>query len=166
MPTMSEQRIVANKAVHFTFSIADENGEQLEHSDSPIGYVHGAHSPILPKVSDALGGHKVGDVVEICITPTDGFGPYLPEMTFTDDIDNVPEKFRQLGAEIEMKNDSGEARPFRVSKIEDGKLTLDGNHPLAGKTLHFSVTITEISDASNAEIASGHLQDGPHGQLQ
>ena len=163
---MSEQRIVANKAVHFTYFIIDELGEQLEHSDIPIGYVHGANSPILAKIGESLGGHKVSDVIEITVSPEDGFGLYRPEMTFTDELDNVPPEFRQIGAEVEMKNDDGEVRQFRVSTIEDGELTLDGNHPLAGKTLTFTITVTEIRDASTEEIVSGELADGPSGQLQ
>jgi len=163
---MSEQRIVANKAVHFTYFIIDEHGEQLERSDIPIGYVHGANSPILPKIGESLGGHKVSDVVEITVGPEEGFGPRRPELSFTDDLDNVPPEFRQIGAEVEMQNDNGDVRPFRVSKIEDGKLTVDGNHPLAGKTIDFTITITEIRDAGNQEIASGQVSEGPFGQLQ
>lgn len=163
---MAEQRIMANKAVHFTYFIVDENGEQLERSDVPIGYVHGANSPILPRIAESLGGHKIGDVVEITVTPEQGFGPHRPEMTFTDDLDNVPAEYRQVGTQVEMRNDSGDVRPFRVVSVDDGKLTLDGNHPLAGKTLTFTVSITEIRDASTEEIASGQLDDTPHGQLQ
>jgi FKBP-type peptidyl-prolyl cis-trans isomerase SlyD len=163
---MSDQRIVANKAVHFTYHIIDEHGTQLEHSDIPIGYVHGANSAILPKIGESLGGHKVGDVIDITVSPEEGFGPYLKELTFTDDVDNVPPEFRQIGADVEMRNEQGEVRQFHVAKIENGKLTVDGNHPLAGKTLRFTVTITEIRDASNEEIANGQLVDGPHGQLQ
>jgi len=163
---MSDQRIVANKAVHFTYFISDENGGQLESSDIPIGYIHGTNSPILPKIGAALGGHKVGDVIEIDVGPADGFGPYRPDLTFTDDVANVPAEFQQLGAQVEMKNEAGEMRQFRVSRIEEGKLTLDGNHPLAGKTLQFTVTITEIRDASNDEISSGQVVDGPSGPLQ
>ena len=163
---MSEQRIVANKAVHFTYFINDEHGKQLERSDIPIGYIHGANSPILPRIGESLGGHKVGDVVEITVSPEQGFGPHLEEMTFTDEINNVPPEFRQIGAQVEMQNDNGDVRPFRVARMEDGKLTLDGNHPLAGKTLTFTVAITEIRDASTEEISSGQLADGPHGPLQ
>jgi len=157
---------MANKAVHFTYYIVDDTGDQMERSDIPIGYVHGGNSPILPKIGEALGGHKVGDVVEVTVSPEEGFGPYQAEMTFTDDLDNVPAEFHRIGAEVEMQNGSGEARQFRVSHIEDGKLTVDGNHPLAGKTLQFTITITEIHDASNEEIASGELSSGPFGQLQ
>ena len=157
---------MANKAVHFTYFITDENGEQIERSDIPIGYVQGGNSPILPKIGESLGGHKVGDVVEITVLPEEGFGPHLPEMTFADDIDNVPPEFRHIGAEVEMQNDDGETRQFRVSQIEGDKLTLDGNHPLAGKTIDFTITITEIRDAGNQEIASGQVSEGPFGQLQ
>ena len=163
---MPEQRVMVNKAVHFTYFIIDESGEQMERSDIPIGYIHGANSPILPKIGESLAGHKVGDVIEVTVSPEDGFGPHRSEMTFTDDIDNVPPEFRHIGAEVEMQSDNGDVRKFRVSRIDDDKLTVDGNHPLAGQTISFHITITEIRDAGNEEIASGKLEDGPFGMMQ
>ena len=163
---MSEQRVAANKAVHFKYYITDDSGDQVERSDIPVGYVHGGNSPILPKLGVALAGHAVNDSVEVTVSAAEGFGPHRPELTFTDDLDNVPPEFRHVGAEVEMQNDSGESKKFVVSRVENGKLTVDGNHPLAGKTITFHLTITEIRDASNEEIASGQLSDGPFGPLQ
>ena len=163
---VSEQRVEVNKAVHFTYFISDDTGNRVEHSDIPVGYIHGANSPILPRLGEVLSGRSVGDQVEVTVGPEEGFGPHRPELTFIDDLKNVPSEFRQIGAEVEMKNDRGESKKFVVSKIEGDKLTVDGNHPLAGKTITFHLTITEIRDASNEEIASGQLSEGPFGLLQ
>ena len=163
---MSEQRVSANKAVHFTYFIIDQSGDQVEHSDVPIGYIHSSTSSILPKLGESMDGHAVDDVIEVSVSAEEGFGPHRPELTFTDDIANVPEQFHHVGAEVEMQNDEGEVKKFRVSAIENGKLTIDGNHPFAGQAIKFTVTITEIRDASNEEIASGQVADGPFGPLQ
>ena len=80
-----------------------------------------------------------------------GFGPHDPSLTFTDDIDNVPPQFRQVGAEVQMQNDQGETRSFHVTRVEGGKVTVDGNHPFAGKVLTVRARIEEVRDAREGE---------------
>ena len=84
-------------------------------------------------------------------------GPHDPTLTFTDDIENVPPQYRQVGAEVEFQNEDGEVKTFVVSKIENGKLTVDANHPLAGKNLLYRVKLVEIREATAEERASGVL---------
>ena len=67
----------------------------------------------------------------------------------------MPAQFRRVGAEVQMQNDAGETRSFFVSKIEDNKLTVDGNHPFAGKTLTYAVTVADIRDATEEEKQKG-----------
>lgn len=153
------ERVAKNKAVYITYRILDQLGEIVENYDLPIGYVHGANSGLLEKVERSLDGRQVDDVVEVILSPEEGFGEHKPEMTFTDDIDNVPPEFRQVGADVEMQNDKGETRVFKVSNISNGKLTVDGNHPLAGQTIKFILTIARIRDASPQEIANGKPDD-------
>jgi len=89
------------------------------------------------------------------LPPEKALGYHDTAMTFTDDIANVPPEFRRVGAEVEMQNDRGETRSFFVSKIEADKLTVDGNHPFAGKTLTYAVTVADIRDASEEEKQKG-----------
>jgi len=152
---MAEQRVTQEKVVSFTYSILDESGEILEQSDLPISYVHGGRHDMFEKVEEALEGCLVGDSVLVSLTPEEGFGPHDPSLTYTDDLENVPPEFRRVGAEVEMMNDQGEARKFTVSSIEDGRLTVDGNHPMAGKTVTFSIRVADIRDATPDEIANG-----------
>lgn len=149
---MTEQTIENFKYVQFTYTIQDDSGMLLEQVDVPISYVHGAESGLIEKLEQALVGHKVGDKVSITLAPEEGFGPHRPELTYTDDIDNVPEQFRWVGAEVEMQNDSGEVKTFRVSEITNGKLTVDGNHPFAGRNLRFTVEVRNIRGATPEEI--------------
>ncbi|MEN8130054.1 MAG: peptidylprolyl isomerase [Pseudomonadota bacterium] len=152
---MTQQQIDKHKFVQFTYSITDQQSNILEQVDIPMSYVHGTDSGLLEKVERALRGHKVGDRVSVKLSPDEGFGPHHREMTYIDDIQNVPEQFRRLGAEVQMQNDRGETKTFRVSKIENGKLTVDGNHPLAGKTLIFTIDVRDIRDATPEEIVQG-----------
>ncbi len=142
--------------VSIAYSILDEeNGEVLEKSDLPVAYVHQGHNNMFPEVEAVLDGKKSGDQVEVILIPEQAFGFRDPNEIFTDAVENVPEEFRHIGAQVEMQNDSGEQRTFVVSKIEDGQLTLDGNHPFAGKTIKYAVTIADIRDATEEEIEQG-----------
>lgn len=157
---MSENIVAKHKAIYITYSILDQQGQVVEQSDVPIGYVQGADSGIFTQVESALEGAKIGDKLEVFLPPKQGFGEYDSKLTFTDDIENVPEEYRYLGAEVEFENAKGENMKFRVTKIESGKLTIDANHPFAGQTVKFVVTVAAIRDASEAEIANGRPDAG------
>lgn len=144
-----------HKVVAITYSIVDESGVILEQSDIPLYYLHGGPNDMFEDVERALDGCSIGDSVEVVLPPEKAFGYHDPNMTFTDDIDNVPPEFRNVGAQVEMQNDRGESRTFFVSRIEDGKLTVDGNHPFAGKTLTYALTVADIRDATEEEKSKG-----------
>jgi len=152
---MADQFVAQNKMVSFVYSIVDTDGTLLEQSDLPISYVHGGKHDLFEKVEQALDGAVVGDTVEVTLTPEEGFGENDPELTYTDVIENVPDEFRRIGAEVEMMNDQGDSKKFTVTHIEDGKLTVDGNHPMAGKIITFRIKVTDIRDASLDEQANG-----------
>ena len=151
---MSDDHVQAGKLVEITYRILNENGEVMEQIDLPVGYIHGSESGLILKVEAALAGKKAGDYVEVELSPEEAFGPHDPALTFTDDLDNVPAEFRQIGAEVEMRNDRGEARKFVVSKIEDGKLTVDGNHPMAGMKVKFLVTVATVREPTAEDLAT------------
>ena len=89
----------------------------------------------------------------------DAFGKKADELIITDDINNVPVEYRHIGAAVTMQNDKGGTKDFIVSSIEDGKLTIDGNHPLAGKDIIFYVEVLSIRDATADEIIEGGRLD-------
>lgn len=152
---MSAPTVNKHKVIAITYSILDETGVILEQSDIPVYYVHGGPNQMFPDVEDALDGCALGESVEVVLPPEKAFGEHDPSLLFTDDIDNVPPQFRKVGAEVQMQNDRGETRSFFVSKIEDSRLTVDGNHPFAGKTLTYAVTVADIRDATDEEKAQG-----------
>ncbi len=149
-----------HKVVFLTYRIRDLDGQLHEQVDLPIGYVHGANSNLFEQIEQALDGHVVGDTIEVQLSPKEGFGERRPDLTYTDAVENVPPEVRRLGAEAEFQNDRGETITMVVSRIEDGQITLDGNHPLAGKAVIFEVTITDIRDATAEEIARGIPEGG------
>ncbi len=162
---MSQEKVGKNKAVYIMYTIKDQDGNVLEQMDMPIGYVHRAGSGIFERVENALEGLGEGDQVQVTLPPEEGFGEHQPDLAFTDDIDNVPPEFRYVGAEVEFSNDSGETMMFKVTHIADGKLTIDGNHPMAGKTVVFDVSIQSIRAADPDEIASGRPADSSFSSL-
>lgn len=149
---MSAEQIKGGKMVLFTYQITGADGRILERIDEPMNYVHGSRHGLLEKVEEAMEGHRVGDIVTVQLSPEEGFGPYDESLTFTDDIQHVPEQYHHVGADVEMHNEDGDTRTFRVSRIENGKLTVDGNHPLAGKTLIFTLNVLDVRDATPEEM--------------
>lgn len=152
---MSDQFVGRHKVVSFTYSILDEDGTVLEQSDLPISYVHGGKHDLFEKIEQELDGCVENDCVQVTLTPEEGFGPHDSALTYTDDLENVPPQFRHIGAEVEMTNDKGDSRKFTVTRIEDGRLTVDGNHPMAGKRIVFNIKVVGIRDATSEEIDNG-----------
>lgn len=148
--------ITTNKFVELTYRIIDQtNGEVIEQVEEPLGYVQGDNTLLFNQVTKELEGKLVGDEVEILLKAEDAFGPKLEELIFTDEINNVPVEYRFIGAAVTMQNDKGGTKDFIVSSIEDGKLTIDGNHPLAGKDIIFYVEVLSVRDATADEIIEG-----------
>lgn len=153
---MTDQRVRRNSVVQFTYTIVDEDANVVEQVDLPVQYVHGAGDMgLIERVERALEGARVGDRVEAIVPPDEGFGELDPSLSFVDDIDNVPPQFRKVGMKVEMANDAGESKEFTITHIENDKVTIDGNHPLAGKVAKFVVNVVSIRDASADEIKNG-----------
>lgn len=148
-------KINHNKFVSLIYTITDDDDNILERIDMPIQYIQGVKSQVIEKIETALEGHQEGDLVHVTLSPEEGFGAHQPELTFSDDINNVPPQFHTIGAEVEFQNDQGESKIFRVTAIEDGKLTVDGNHPFAGKTITYNITVKEVRDATESELKHG-----------
>jgi FKBP-type peptidyl-prolyl cis-trans isomerase SlyD len=151
---MSDDVVAQNKVVYITYTVLDDAGLVRGQQDMPIGYVHGAKSGLFEEIEQGLDGHKVGDRIEAYLSP-DAFGERNPDLVIEEDIDNVPPQIRYIGAEAELQNDSGEVLTFRVTSIMDGKITLDGNHVLAGRSAKCVAEVLSVRDATPAEVKSG-----------
>ena len=151
---MTAEIIQDGKYVSLTYSIQDNEGSVLEHSDLPVGFVLGGAQELIGGMDAAIRGKAAGDEIDFDLPPDAGFGTHDADLTFTDDINNVPPQFRQIGAEVQMQNEAGEVKSFYVTRIENGRLTVDGNHPLAGKSLRVHVRIHEVREANREDMAN------------
>lgn len=144
-----------DKVVTITYSILNSQHAVVEQHDMPVSYLHGGQLSLLPSIENALAGHQVGDRVEILLAPEEALGLRDESLVLVDDIDNVPPEYRYVGAIVEFYNDAGKSKPFYVTKIENGKLTMDGNPPLAGQSVTWIVNVIDIRDARPEEIRQG-----------
>lgn len=151
--------VTRNKLVYITYSILDARGMVVEQHDMPVGFVHGANSGILPAIEAAVDGRQVGDRVEITLSPEEGYGLRDERLVVVEDIDNVPPQFRRVGAEVLFENEAGETKAFYVTRIEDGKVTIDGNPSLAGQSVTCLVNVMDIRDATPEEVRNGRPLD-------
>ena len=148
---MSDQIITAGKLVSLTYRITDTEGNVLERADLPVNYIHGGQVALIGGMDKAVAGRCAGETVELRVSPEDAFGLRDPNLVFTDDLANVPPEFQRIGAEVQMQSEAGESRTFYVTGIEGDTLTVDGNHPLAGKALIVNVQIKEVRDPTAEE---------------
>lgn len=152
---MSET-IQAGKFVELKYKVTDkESGYVLTTVEFPLGYIHGHNEVLAPFVHKELEGKSVGDVIEVPIDGNQIYGPRDESLVFTDNIENVPEEYREVGTSILMENDKGKSRSFIVTRVDDKTLTVDGNNPLCGREVVFTLEILTVRDATDKEIKAG-----------
>lgn len=152
---MSET-IQHGKLVELTYKVIDrQSGRVLTEVVFPLGYVHGHNEILAPSVHQALEGKAAGDVIEVPIDGNQIFGARDESLVFTDDIENVPQEYREVGRSILMENDRGQTRSFIVTAMDDETLTVDGNNPLCGREVVFTLQIAGVRDATEEETRAG-----------
>lgn len=156
--------IVKNSVVALHYEMFDADGNSLDktQSDEPMVYLHGGYDGIFPVVEEALHGKKVGEKIDVTMEPDDAFGEYDAELVRIEPLDVFPAEI-EVGMMFEADDpESGDIMLFTVTEIADGKVVVDGNHPLAGKRLRFVATVSEVRAASAEELDHGHVH-GEHG---
>lgn len=157
-------KIADNTVVAFHYELTDDDGQVLDTSEGqePMSYLHGADN-IIPGLEAAMAGHEAGDRFSVSIAPEEAYGP--PEEHL---VQTVPhEAFEGVekvepGMRFEARDEEGNSRAVEVVEVGDEGVTVDGNHPLAGRTLHFQIEIAEVREATDEEIAHGHSHTGDH----
>jgi len=156
--------ISQHKVVSIHYKVVDTaNAEVIDSSDDgePMTYLHGA-SNIIPGLEQALEGKGIGDEIEVTVEPADAYGEYSE-----DRIQQVPiEAFEEMekvepGMMVTAQSDDGQIN-LMVTEVDEATVTVDANHPLAGKSLSFDVRVEAVRDASDEEISHGHVH-GPDG---
>ena len=144
------------KFVELTYKVTDrKSGHVLTRVEFPLGYVHGHNEILAPSVHRELEGKSAGDVIEVPIDGNQIFGLRDESLVFSDHIENVPEEYRQIGTSILMESDKGQTRSFIVTRMDDETLTVDGNNPLCGREVVFTLQILTVRDATAEETRVG-----------
>jgi len=144
------------KYVELTYKVTDrKSGHVLTTVEFPLGYVHGHNEILSPVVHAQLEGRSAGEVIEVPIDGNRIFGARDESLVFTDRIENVPDEYRRVGTSILMENDKGQTRSFLVTRMDDETLTVDGNNPLCGREVVFTLEILTVRDATDAETMAG-----------
>ncbi|MBL1275858.1 MAG: peptidylprolyl isomerase [Ectothiorhodospiraceae bacterium] len=144
------------KFVELNYKVIDEKtGDVLVTIDYPLGYVHGVNDVMSEQVTKHLDGKKVGDIIEVPVDTKQLYGDRDESLVFTDNIENVPEEYREIGMTITMENEKGEPKNFIVTRFDDETLTVDGNNPLCGRDVVFALEVLTIREATDEEIDLG-----------
>lgn len=153
-------KIAKDTVVSLSYELVESNGgAMLEKSNDPISYVHGGYDGIFPTVEEALHGKNVGDKVSVKMEPDDAFGEYDHDLVRVESRDLFPKDI-EVGMQLEggaEGDDDEDYMLFTIVEITDKDVTVDGNHPLAGKTLNFNATVTDVRAATKEELDHGHV---------
>lgn len=156
-------QIAPGKVVLFDYTLTGDDKQTIDTSEGgePLGYIHGGGN-IIGGLEKALEGKSAGDSLKVSIPPAEGYGEHDPEKVQVvprSRIGGVPnlEEGMQLQA-----TSGGHSHVVTIAKISGDEITLDSNHPLAGKTLHFDVTVRDVRNATPEELSHGHVH-GPGG---
>jgi len=147
--------------IHYT--LKDDAGEVIESSTStgPVAYLHG-HGNLIPGLERQLEGKSAGDSLSIQVSPAEGYGEYDERL-----VQNVPRRVMEgipdikVGMRLHAQTQEG-VRTVTVTGVTDDMVTIDGNHPLAGKVLNFDIDVVDVRDATEEELSHGHVH-GPGG---
>lgn len=156
-------QIAERTVASFHYTLTDEAGAVIDSSagHDPLTYLHGAGN-IVPGLEKAMAGRAAGDKFDVVVAPEEGYGTpndlliqTVPREAFQG-VDSI-----EVGMQFQAQTPQGPISVV-VSRVEDGLVTVDGNHPLAGKSLHFAIEVVEVREASLEEVTHGHVH-GPGG---
>lgn len=150
--------ISADRVVLIHYTLKDDAGETIDTSagGDPLAYIQG-HGNIVPGLEKAMEGKQTGSTVSVSVTPAEGYGVRDEKL-----IQRVPKRALQgagdlkKGMQFQARTEDG-MRVFTVTAVVGDMVTLDGNHPLADKTLHFDVDVVEVREATAEELEHGHV---------
>jgi len=155
--------IAQDSVVTIHYTLKDDAGAVIDSSASgePLAYLHG-HGNIVPGLERALSGRDAGDKLSVRVTPAEGYGEYDKEL-----VQSVPRralrgiKDVQPGMHLHAQTEAG-TRTVTVTRVQGDMVTLDANHPLAGKNLNFDIQVEDVRQATEEELSHGHVH-GPGG---
>ena len=156
-------KIDADSVVTFHYTLKGDDGAQIESSvgKDPVIYMHG-HANIVPGLEQEMTGRQSGDKFSATVPPELAYGAHDPNGIQRVPIKHLATRGKIVPGQMVAVNTRQGVRHARAVKVGHFNVDLDLNHPLAGKTLHFDVTVREVRDATEEEKSHGHAH-GPHG---
>lgn len=151
----SYARVRKDKVVRLRYAVTDaDSGETIEFRDD-LFYLHGGYGGAFPKVEQALEGKQVDESIELTLSPEEGFGPRNQALVIKERAEHFPPEARKVGTQLDGHGPDGRVVPFVVTAVEGDFITVDGNHPLAGRTVRMVLEVLAIRDATAEELADG-----------
>jgi len=145
-----------DKFVELNYKVVDKKtGNVLSTVEFPLSYVHGANDVLAENILGELDGKMAGDTIDLPIDCDKLYGPRDEALVFIDAIENVPEQYQEVGMTITMENEKGEPKDFIVTRVDEKSVTLDGNNPLCGREVIFTLEVLTVRDATDEEIEVG-----------
>lgn len=139
-------------AIDYTLSL--DSGETIDQSQegTPFGFICGT-GQVIPGLEQGLMNREKGEKVQLTIEPANGYGDFRPDMLRDIPRTQFPAEMKlQEGMPFEAQSPQGPLR-FIIKEVRDDAIVADFNHPLAGKTLHFDITISDVREASPEELS-------------
>lgn len=143
--------------VSIDYTLTDNEGNLLDKSeDGPLSYLHGRGN-LIPGLEKELEGKTAGDKLNVTIAPEDAYGEFQPQLIqeVSKDMFQGVEKV-EPGMQFEARGADDQTMIVRIDKVEGEKVTINGNHPLAGVTLTFDVNVVDVREATEEELEHGH----------
>lgn len=158
-------RIAKDTVVSLQYVLTDATGALLEKTEQPVTYLHGGYDGIFPLVEERLQGKDVGERCVVDMEPDDAFGEYDHDLVRVEPRSLFPQNVK-VGMQFEGGAEGADDEDYMlytVVEVNDNEVTVDGNHPLAGRALKFDCTVTDVRKATSEEIAHGHVHgEGGH----
>jgi FKBP-type peptidyl-prolyl cis-trans isomerase SlyD len=148
-----------NKVITFNYNLKDEEGTTLDSSSNkePMAFLSG-NNQVIPKLEEALSVMIIGSKKNVKVDAVDAYGEYSEDAIQKVKKDQFPKEANiEVGMTYLANSPDGKQMPFLVSEINDEDVTIDFNHPLAGKNLEFDVELLDVRDATPEEIQHGHV---------
>jgi FKBP-type peptidyl-prolyl cis-trans isomerase SlyD len=156
-------QIDQDTVVTLAYQVADSDGNLIDAGERPLIYLHGGYGGIFEKIEEELAGQSVGFRKDIRLHPEEAFGEYDAELVMIEPRELFPDTI-EVGMQFERATENGDDEMlYTITDIAEGKVVVDGNHPLAGIALVFSCTVSDVRAATQEEIAHGHVHgEGGH----
>jgi len=152
-------KVTKDHVVKMHYKLSDKTGKVIDSSEGqePLAYLHGAGN-IIPGLEKELEGKSIGDQLNVVVEPQDGYGEVNPELVQQLDI-SLFQGVDKIEPGMVFQADAGDGRVQQiiVKEVNEDKVKVDSNHPLAGVQLHFDVNVTDIRKATNEEIQNKHI---------